>query len=472
MRASAPGSSWQTPRDLRHRDRDQDQPALSALIISSHVPAAAAAMGGAEQSATATMPSGPYECARFAPATASRLRRARTTGAARRRRHRRVRVIPETSSRIAALMAGRSTSSPRSPSEFARINATNRAPAAAVDSTRTFFVRYNNLIPPMRDSQPAPRAQLRDRQAGDRRHILGGLGRVANCASSRPPISASTPSCSRSLRPGARPPAAARGWHHRPITIDFDVPVGTYLLAQEVTQAIAAQLEEVGAREHHEMEFGAFMNSTCAAAAWRRSAISASPGRRSTATGCSASSRPQHLRLLATRRSPTCCALAFGATTDERRGLLQQAAGAYAKNRLRSGSSPSRHIWLVEPRDLAGARRRCLARLRAAVTTRENGQRRVRRGGWGGLLRDHRLGPPARAEARGSRRRNIAGFGRRAALRLTLREARPTKAERGLMRTLTAMHWGAFERSSRRAPRPAPAARGPESVADRARRAE
>ena len=39
------------------------------------------------------------------------------------------------------------------------------------------------------------------------------------------------------------------------------MPVGTYLLAQEVTQAIAAQLEEIGVRANiHEMEFGAFMN--------------------------------------------------------------------------------------------------------------------------------------------------------------------------------------------------------------------
>jgi len=132
-----------------------------------------------------------------------------------------------------------------------------------VDSTRTFFVRYNNLIPPMRDSR---NLRLALNYAIDKQAIvdtiLGGLGRVANCGILTPAYFG----FNTELQPIPYDPARARQLLREagitgPITIDFDVPVGTYLLAQEVTQAIAAQLEEIGVRANiHEMEFGAFMN--------------------------------------------------------------------------------------------------------------------------------------------------------------------------------------------------------------------
>jgi peptide/nickel transport system substrate-binding protein len=215
--------------------------------------------------AAATMPSGPYEVREIRPGD-------RVTLAARRGYWGDApafdtvvfRIIPEASSRIAALMAGevdQIVGVP--PSEFERINRSNRARAAAVDSTRTFFVRYNNLIPPMRDNR---NLRLALNYAIDKQAIvdtiLGGLGRVANCGILTPAYFGFNPD----LRPIPYDPARARQLLREagitsPITIDFDVPVGTYLLAQEVTQAIAAQLEEIGVRAQiREMEFGAFMN--------------------------------------------------------------------------------------------------------------------------------------------------------------------------------------------------------------------
>jgi peptide/nickel transport system substrate-binding protein len=215
--------------------------------------------------AAATMPSGAYEVREIRPGDRITLAaRAGYWGDAPAFETVVFRIVPEASSRIAALMAGEVdliTGVP--PSEFERINRGNRARAGSVDSTRTFFVRYNNLIAPMQNNR---NLRLALNYAIDKQAIvdtiLGGLGRVANCGILTPAYFG----FNQELRPIPYDPARARQLLREagitgPITIDFDVPTGVYLLSQEITQAIAAQLEEVGIRARiNEMEFGAYMN--------------------------------------------------------------------------------------------------------------------------------------------------------------------------------------------------------------------
>ncbi len=181
------------------------------------------------------------------------------------------RVIPEAGARIAALLAGEVdliTGVP--PSEFQRINASNRAQAASVDSTRSLFLKFNMLTPPLRDSLALRQAlNLAVDREGIRDAIWGGMGTISPCQVLTPAYFGFNPD----LRPPAYDPARARrllqeaGIRPGSVTLDLDVPVGPYLLAQDVAQAVAAQLEEVGIRVRIvEMEFGAFMNKYLRAA--------------------------------------------------------------------------------------------------------------------------------------------------------------------------------------------------------------
>src|SRR5690606_25628036 len=93
------------------------------------------------------------------------------------------RIVPEVSSRIAALMAGEVdiiTGVP--PSEFDRVNQSGKAKAGAVNSTRTFMVCFNTLKPPFKDNVKLRQAV---NYAVDKKAIvdaiLGGHGRVADC---------------------------------------------------------------------------------------------------------------------------------------------------------------------------------------------------------------------------------------------------------------------------------------------------
>lgn len=181
------------------------------------------------------------------------------------------RVIPEAGARIAALLAGEvDYISAVPPSEFRRINASNRARAAAVDSVRSVFVKFNMLQPPFRDNPRLRQAlNLAVDRVAIRDAIWGGIGSITPCQVLTPAYFGFNPD----LRAPAYDPARARqllqeaGIRPGQLTIEFEVPVGPYLLAQDIAQAVAAQLGEVGVRTRIvEMEFGAWMNKYLRAA--------------------------------------------------------------------------------------------------------------------------------------------------------------------------------------------------------------
>ena len=175
------------------------------------------------------------------------------------------RVIPEAGARIAALLAGEvDMIQGIPPSEFQRINASSRARAEAVDSTRIVLIKFNLLTPPLADNVKLRQAlnAAVDREA-IRDTIWGGMGTLNTCQMLTPAYFG----YNEALRPPAYDPARARrllaeaGIRPGQLTLDLEVPVGPYLLAQDVAQAVAAQFEEIGVKVRIvEMEFGAFMN--------------------------------------------------------------------------------------------------------------------------------------------------------------------------------------------------------------------
>lgn len=181
------------------------------------------------------------------------------------------RVIPEAGARIAALLAGEAdfiTNVP--PSEMKRIDASGKAKAGAVDSARSVFVKYNVLTAPMKDNVKLRQAlnHAVDRTA-IRDAIWNGMGSVSTCQVLTPAYFGYNPD----LKPHAYDAAKAKallkdaGIAPGGLTIEFEVPVGPYLLAQDIVQAVAGQLEEVGVKTKIiEMEFGAWMNKYLRAA--------------------------------------------------------------------------------------------------------------------------------------------------------------------------------------------------------------
>jgi peptide/nickel transport system substrate-binding protein len=181
------------------------------------------------------------------------------------------RVIPEAGARIAALLAGEVdliTGVP--PSEMRRIDASGRARSGAVDSVRSVFVKYNLLTPPFRDNQRLRQAlNLAVDRAAIRDAIWNGIGSISTCQVLTPAYFG----YNEALQPPAFDPARARrllqeaGIRPGQLTVEFEIPVGPYLLAQEIAQAVAGQIEDVGVRTRLvEMEFGAWMNKYLRAA--------------------------------------------------------------------------------------------------------------------------------------------------------------------------------------------------------------
>jgi peptide/nickel transport system substrate-binding protein len=173
------------------------------------------------------------------------------------------RVMPEDSSRIAALLAGEVdliTSFP--PSELQRIDKSGVAHAGAIPSARFMFVKLNTLIPPFKGNTKL-RVALNyavDR-AGINDSLWSGLGKLASCQALSEDYFGFNPE----LKPYPYDPAKAKrllaeAGYPNGLDITLQVPQGRYLQSNEIAQVVAAQLGEIGVRAKIiEMEFGQFM---------------------------------------------------------------------------------------------------------------------------------------------------------------------------------------------------------------------
>lgn len=174
------------------------------------------------------------------------------------------RIIPEDSSRIAALEAGDVDLITAFPtSEIARIKAGGKADAGSVAGTRGMFIKLNALKAPFKDNPKLWRALNLgiDRKAIND-GLLDGLAQISACQPLSPVYFGFNPD----LKPVPYDPAQAKkllaeAGFSNGLTMELEVPTGRYIQASDITQVVASQLGEIGVTvKLREMEFGAFMN--------------------------------------------------------------------------------------------------------------------------------------------------------------------------------------------------------------------
>jgi peptide/nickel transport system substrate-binding protein len=173
------------------------------------------------------------------------------------------RTIPETGSRIAALMAGEVDLLTGLPTtEIARVNQSAVASADAIDSIRMMLGKINHQKAPMENRAFRQALNYAVDKEGIVAAIFDGKATVSACQLLSEPYVGFNPD----LEPYPYDPEKARELLQESGVdlsqeIEIEVPTATYLQGDEVTQIIAAQLQDVGLNVTiTEIEFGAFMN--------------------------------------------------------------------------------------------------------------------------------------------------------------------------------------------------------------------
>ncbi len=172
------------------------------------------------------------------------------------------RVIPETATRIASLIAGEVDMINKIPAtEIERVDATDGASAGSVDSTRSIFIKFNTEQAPL-DNKLFRQAL---NYAVDKDLIVealfDGQANVSNCQVMTPNYFGYNPD----LKPYPYDPEKARALLAESgvdlsETIEFELPTSRYLQGEEVTQAVAQMFSDVGLKtEIRPMEFGAYL---------------------------------------------------------------------------------------------------------------------------------------------------------------------------------------------------------------------
>jgi peptide/nickel transport system substrate-binding protein len=176
----------------------------------------------------------------------------------------RIRMIPEAAVRVAALLTGEvDIAFDIPPSDVGRLNASGKAEADWAASNRAMVLKVNALKPPF-EGHPELRQALNyaiDKQAIIQ-SLFEGHGVESNCQMLSPMYFGYNPD----LKPYPYDPEKAKQLIKSantplPINIDIEVPLGRYLLSQDIGQIIAAQLQDVGFKANvREMEFAAWSN--------------------------------------------------------------------------------------------------------------------------------------------------------------------------------------------------------------------
>ena len=173
------------------------------------------------------------------------------------------RIVPEAAGRVAGLLAGEIDLTTGLPvEEVKRVQASGRASAGSVPSTRSQFIKFNLLKAPLQDNLLLRQAMnyAIDKQAiADT--IFGGLAPVSQCQVLTSAYTGFNPALHAYPYDPARAKAMVQQAGAAGATLTLDVPTAVYLNGQDVAQVVASQLEEAGLHVTiNEMDFGAFMN--------------------------------------------------------------------------------------------------------------------------------------------------------------------------------------------------------------------
>lgn len=172
------------------------------------------------------------------------------------------RMIPEMSSRVAALMAGEVDLIKGVPtSEIDRIKASGDADAGAVDSTRSMLVKFNHEKAPMENRAFRQALNYAIDKDGIVEALFDGYATVNTCQLLTEDYFGYNPD----LKPYPYDPDKAvellkESGVDLSQEFEIEVPVARYLQGAEVTQVIAEMLSAVGLKmKITELDFGAFM---------------------------------------------------------------------------------------------------------------------------------------------------------------------------------------------------------------------
>jgi peptide/nickel transport system substrate-binding protein len=173
------------------------------------------------------------------------------------------RPVPEASSRVSGLLAGDlDVIVGVEPSDFVRINRSGRARAGAVQSTRSAMVKFNCLKPPF-DTRAVRQAM---NYAVDKQGLIKSFLPTFTTPSAGQILTPAYFGFNPALKPYPYDPAQARrllasAGVGSGFEVEFDVPIGTYLLGEELSEAIAGQLADVGVRARiTQMPFSVYMD--------------------------------------------------------------------------------------------------------------------------------------------------------------------------------------------------------------------
>jgi peptide/nickel transport system substrate-binding protein len=174
-----------------------------------------------------------------------------------------IRVIPDAASRVAALMAGEVDFINSIPTtEIKRIQDSGNAQAGAVPSTRTVFIKFNTQKAPLNNKLFRQALNYAVDKEGIVKAIFNDQAEIARCEVMSKAYFGFNPD----LKPYPYDPdkavellEKAGGAPAQPI--ELEVPTGTYLNGEEVVQAVASQLEEIGVKTRIvEMQFSNWMD--------------------------------------------------------------------------------------------------------------------------------------------------------------------------------------------------------------------
>jgi len=173
------------------------------------------------------------------------------------------RPVPEASSRVSGLLAGDlDVILDVAPSDFGRINGSRRARAGAVPSVRSAMVKFNTLQKPFDNRAIRQALNYAVDKVGLIKSLLPGLtapndGQILTSAyfGFNPDLKPYPYDVAQAKR------LLAGGGAQGGLDVEFDVPTGTYLLGEEISEAITGQLGQVGVRAKiTEMPFSVYMD--------------------------------------------------------------------------------------------------------------------------------------------------------------------------------------------------------------------
>jgi len=173
------------------------------------------------------------------------------------------RPVPETASRVAGVLTGDlDVVIGIPPTEIKRLKKDKSVDAGAVPSTRMMFVKFNTLKEPFKGNTKLRQAlnYAIDKQAIVDA-VLDGLVPQCRCQVLMDGYFGFNPELEPyPYNPKKAKELMAEAGYPRGFEVELEIPIGRYLLAEDIGQAVAAMLEAVGVRTKIvEMQFGPWL---------------------------------------------------------------------------------------------------------------------------------------------------------------------------------------------------------------------